>query len=168
MENLKLKKCKHEKIFTIILPLLIILTCNCSNAKKNKGSNEVKQSKTETFMSAKINGVNFYSDNPTYLKIGDFISIKGKSKDKTEIIRLQIRYDNSSTTYTVDKKTNNKGNMIYTYNKEHWITSKHRGEGAIILTEKGGYLIGEFSFTGDSGSNTKQITDGKFKVKMKK
>ncbi len=153
---------------TTLIILLIVLTCSCSDAKKNKGSNEIKQAKAGAFMSAKINGVNFYSDNPTYLKIDNFINIDGRSKDKTEIIRLQIRYDNGSATYTVGKKTNKKGNMIYTYNKDHWIASKHRGEGTITLTEKGGYLIGEFSFTGDSGNNTKQITDGKFKVKSKK
>lgn len=157
-----------KKLITILFILTVTLAC--SDAKKNtpKDKNAIKQNKTETFMSAKINGVKFYSDNPNYTKFDETINLYGESKDKTEKILFHIVYDNGPSTYNMGKVINKKGNMIYTHNKVSWIVSKHRGEGTITLTEKGDYLIGEFSFSAEDDSITKQITEGKFKVKMNK
>ncbi len=146
-----------KKLITILLILTVTLAC--SDTKKNK-------SKTGAFLSAKINGVEFYSDNPNYSKFDDSINLYGNSKDKTEKILFHIVYDNGPSTYNMGKATNKKGNMIYTQNNVSWIVSKHRGEGTITLTEKGDYLIGEFSFSAEDDNITKQITEGKFKVKM--
>lgn len=144
-----------KKIITILLILTVVLAC--SDTKTNKP-------KSDVFMSAKINGVKFYSDNPNYAKFDDVIDLYGKSEDKTEKILFHIVYDNGLSTYNMGKATNKKGNMIYTHNEVSWIVSKHRGEGTITLTEKGDYLIGEFSFSAEDNNSTKQITEGKFRV----
>ncbi|MBL1279067.1 MAG: hypothetical protein COA33_002265 [Fluviicola sp.] len=157
-----------KKLITILL--ILIVTSACSDTKKNKpeSNNAVIQANTDVFMSAKINGVKFYSDNPIYNKFDDQIDLYGISKDKSEKILFHIVYDNGPSTYNMGKATNKKGNMIYTHNNIPWIVSKHRGEGTITLTEKGDYLIGEFSFSAKNDNITKQITEGKFKVKMNK
>lgn len=157
-----------KKLITILLMLTVTLAC--SDSKKNKvvGSNMINQTKTGDFLSAKINGVKFYSGNPNYSKFDNTINLYGKSKDKTEKILFQIIYDNGPSTYNMGKAINKKGNMIYTHNNVPWIVSKNRGEGTITLTEKGDYLIGEFSFLAEDDNITKQITEGKFKVKMNK
>ncbi len=157
-----------RKLIAILSIVTIILAC--SDVKKNdlKNSSELIQTKTGTFLSAKVNGVEFYSDNPNYSKFDNVINLYGYNKGITERILFHIVYDNGPSTYNVGKAINKKGNMIYTQNKIHWIASKHRGKGTITLIEKGNYLLGEFSFSAKENNITKQITDGKFKVKMKK
>jgi len=152
-----------KKLITITMLLLMIVACK----KENSSNNIIEQAQNDTFLTAKIDGVKFYSDNPNYSKFDNLINLYGESKDKTEKILFQIVYDNGPSTYNMGKATNKKGNMIYTHNKVPWIVSKHRGEGSITLTEEGGYLIGEFSFAAVDNENKKQITEGEFRVLKK-
>jgi hypothetical protein len=166
--EIHIKQYIMKRLITMILILTVTLACSDTKKNKPKGSNAVIQANTDAFMSAKINGVKFYSDNPIYNKFDDQIDLYGISKDKSEKILFHIVYDNGPSTYNMGKVTNKKGNMIYTQNNVPWIVSKHRGKGTITLTEKGDYLIGEFSFLAGDENITKQITEGKFKVKMNK
>ncbi len=155
---------KIIKLITITMLLLVVIACK----KENSSNNKIEQTQNNTFLTAMIDGVKFYSDNPNYSKFDNVINLYGYNKGKTERILFHIVYDNGPSTYNVGKAINKKGNMIYTQNKIHWIASKHRGKGTITLIEKGNYLLGEFSFSAKENNITKQVTEGKFKVKMKK
>jgi hypothetical protein len=144
--------------------------CNDNKKSKISGGNKIDQTQSDSFLSAKIDGKQFFTNELfcNLLLDPNTISLTATSNDKIETFRFTIIYDNGPAIYTVGENSNKSGNLIYTHNKDHWIASKKRGEGTITLTEKGNYLIGQFSFDGDSSNSTKQITDGKFKVKMKK
>ncbi len=158
---------KMKKVITIVL--LLVLTVRCSDAKEKKIANDIKieQSQNDTFLSAKIDGVTFYTDAPIYFSAQNIITLAAVSKDNTEKIRIYINYNKGPATYTFGEGISNSDNMVYTNTKVHWLAAKTKGEGTITLTEEGGYLIGKFSFTGvnKEDSSTKQITNGEFKVK---
>jgi len=153
----------------IILLLTATILFSCSDTKKNKISdgNKIDQAQSDCFLSAKIDGVDFYTDKPIYFSAQNIITLAAVSKDKTEKIRIYINYNKGPATYTFGKGIFNSDNMIYTHNKIDWLAAKIKGKGTITLTEEGGYLIGEFSFTGvNNEGSTKKITEGKFKVKI--
>ncbi len=158
-----------KKIFTIVL--LLVLTVSCSDTKKNRitGGNKIAQTQNDTFLKATIDGIDFYAEAPHYFSAQKIITLAAVSKDENEKIRIYINYNNGPATYTFGKGTSNSDNMTYTNNKVHWLAAKTMGKGTITITEEGGYLIGKFSFTGvnKEDSSTKQITDGKFRVKKK-
>lgn len=154
----------------ITLLLLLVLTFSCADAEKKDiaDGNKIDQAQNDTFLKAKIDGVNFYIDAPMYFSAQNIITLAAVSKNKNEKIRIYIDYKKGPATYAFGKGISNADNMIYTTNKVDWVAAKIKGEGTITLTEEGGYLIGAFSFTGTNKENTstKQITDGKFKVRI--
>lgn len=158
---------KMKNIITILL--LLILTLSCSDTKKNKSSGtKIDQTQNDSFLSANVDEVNFYIDAPIYFSAQKIITLAAVSKDKTEKIRIYINYNKGPATYAFGEGISNSDNMVYTYNENHWLAAKTKGEGTITFKEEGGYLIGSFSFTGVNKENnsTKQITDGKFKVRI--
>ncbi len=156
-----------KQLITIVL---LIITCSCSDAKKKKtaSTNDIDQAQNDTFLKATIDGEAFYAESPHYFSAQKIVSLAALSKDENEKIRIYINYNNGPATYVFGKGISNSDNMVYTNNKVHWLASKTMGEGTITITEEGGYLIGEFSFTGVKKENnsTKQITDGEFKVRI--
>ncbi|MGC1204785.1 MAG: DUF6252 family protein [Flavobacteriaceae bacterium] len=125
----------------------------------------IDQVQNDTYLKATIDGETFYVKDPIYSPAGEMITVTANSKDKSQKIRIAIEYSKGPATYTLGK---DKGTMIYTKAKVHWIVSKKRGEGTITLTEEGDYLTGKFSFTGTENDKTeKQITDGEFRVLKK-
>ncbi len=152
-----------KKIITLIV--LIVMSFSCSDAQKSK----TDQTKNDSYLTAKIDGVNFLIDAPYYYSAQNIITLAAVSKDGNEKIRIYINYNNGPTTYTFGKGISNSDNMAYTNNKTHWLAAKTKGNGTITFTEKGNYLMGEFSFTGVNKENnsTKQITEGKFRVLKK-
>lgn len=152
----------------ITLLLLLVLTFSCVDAKKKDiaDGNKIDQAQNDTFLKAKIDGLAFYTDAPMYFSAQNIMTLAAVSKNKK--IRIYIDYKKGPATYTFGKGISNADNMIYTTNEVDWIAAKIKGEGTITLTEEGDYLIGEFSFTGVNKENTstKQITDGKFKVRI--
>ena len=156
---------KIKKLITIAW--LFVITVNCFEAKKNNpiAGNKIDQAQNDSFLSAKIDGENFYEDAPMYFSAQKIITLAALSKDKNEKIRI---YKNGPTTYTFGENISNSDSMVYTNNKVDWLAAKIKGEGTITLTEEVGYLIGEFSFTGvnKESNSPKQITDGEFKVRM--
>ncbi len=159
---------KMKKLITIAFLVAVILSC--SDAKKNKisGGNKIDQAQNDSFLSANVDGVNFYIADPIYFSTQNIISLAAVSKDKIEKIRIYINYNKGPSTYPFGKGIPNSDNMVYTNNKVDWLAAKTKGEGTITFKEEGGYLIGAFSFTGVNKENnsTKQITDGKFKVRI--
>ncbi|MEE9363502.1 MAG: DUF6252 family protein [Cellulophaga sp.] len=157
-----------KKYITILL--LLVLTLSCSDVKKNKtsGGNKIEHAQNESFLTAKIDGVKFYTNVPMYFSAQNIITLAAISKDKNEKIRIYINYNKGPAAYIFGKDIPNSDNMIYTNNKVHWLAAKTKGEGTVTLTEEGGYLIGEFSFTGVNKENnsSKKITNGKFKVRI--
>ncbi|WP_432410670.1 DUF6252 family protein [Rasiella sp. SM2506] len=157
-----------KKIITVIL--LVVLTYSCSDAKKNKTTDDTKtdQTQDDTYLKAKIDGVAFYAATPHFIYDQKIISLAGISKDKNEKIRIYINYTNGPATYAFGKDISNSDNLIYTNNKVHWLAAKIMGEGTITITEEGAFLIGKFNFTGinKEDKSTKQITDGEFKVRL--
>lgn len=152
----------------IIIIVSIALTSNCSNAKKNKvaGDTKTSQVQNDTYLKATIDGASFYADDPGNLSTLNTISILATDKNEKQKIKIFMDYNKGPGTYTIGK---GKNSLIYTNNKDHWIASRVRGEGTIILTEEGDYLVGEFNFIGTGNDNTdkKHITDGEFRVSKK-
>lgn len=158
-----------KKLITIVL--LLAVTLSCSDTKKNKISNgnKIDQTQNDSFLSAKVDGTAFYSVTLNYFSAQNIITFAAVSKDETEKIRIYVAYKKGPATYTFGKGISNVDNMIYTNNSGDWLAAKTKGKGIITFTEEGNYLKGVFSFTGISKDNksTKQITDGKFKVRIK-
>lgn len=156
-----------KKLITIVL--LVVITLSCSDAKKSKTTdgNKIDQTQNDTYLKAEIDGVPFFVEDPIYISAYNIITLAALSEDKNEKIRIYINYNKGPTTYTFGKGISNSDNLIYTNTKVHWLAAKTMGEGTITISEEGGYLIGEFLFTGVNKENnsTKKITDGKFKVK---
>ena len=101
-----------KKLITIVL--LIVITCSCSETKKNKESGETKIDNTQSdvFFSAKIDGEKFYTDTPIYFSSQKIISLAGVNKDKTKKIRIYINYINGPATYNFGKGISNSDNMV--------------------------------------------------------
>ena len=157
-----------NKLITIVVLAIIIISCNDGKKSKINEGNKIDQTQSDSFLSAKINGKDFYTDAPIYFSSQNIITLAAVSKDKIEKIRIYIEYKKGPATYTFGKDIDNTENMIYTKNDENWVASKVSGEGTITFTEEGGYLKASFSFTGISKDNksTKQISNGEFKVKI--
>lgn len=157
-----------KKLTTIVL--LLVITLSCSDAKKNKttGDTKISKSQNDTYLKANIDGVAFFVGDPIYHSAYDIITVAALNADETEKIRIYINYNKGPAIYTFGKGISNSDNLIYTNNKVHWLAAKTMGEGTIKITEEGEYLIGKFSFTGvnKEDSSTKNITDGEFKVKI--
>ncbi len=156
-----------KKFITILL--LLVITVSCSDTKKSKIAGDIKteQAQSDSFLTATIDGITFYAEAPNYFSAQNIITLAAVSKDKTEKIRIYINYNKGPATYTFGEGISNSDNMVYSNTKVHWLAAKTKGKGTITLTEEGGYLIGDFSFTGvnKEDSSTKQITNGKFKTK---
>ncbi len=157
-----------KKLITIVVLATIIMGCNDGKKSKISDGNKIDQTQNDSFLSAKIDGKDFYIATPIYFSAQNIITLAGVSKDKTESIRIYIEYKDGPTTYTFGKGIPNANNMVYSNNKVDWLAAKIKGKGSITFSEKGDYLTGNFSFTGISKDNksTKQISDGEFKVKI--
>ncbi len=157
-----------KKLITILL--LVVTTSSCSDAKKSKiaEGNKIDQLQNDSFLTAKIDGADFFVEDPIYFSTLNIITLAALSKDKTEKIRIYINYNKGPATYTFGRDISNSDNLVYTSNKAHWLAAKTMGEGTITIKEEDGSLIGGFSFTGvNKEDNTmKQITEGKFKVQI--
>ncbi len=169
--KIKCKKITEIMKKHITLVLLLVLTVSCSDAKKSKIKDDTKieQAQSDSFLTAMIDGVTFYTDAPIYFSAQNIITLAAVSNDENEKIRIYINYDKGPATYTFGKGISNSDNMVYTNNKVHWLAAKTMGEGTITITEEGGYLLGEFSFIGVNKENnsTKHIAEGEFRVSKK-
>ncbi len=155
-----------KKLIAIVLLATIIVGCNDSKKNKISDGNKIDQTQNDSFLSAKIDGKDFYIDAPIYFSTQNIITLAAVSKDETEKIRIYINYNNGPSTYTFGKGISNSDNMVYTKDKVDWLAAKIEGEGTITFTEDGGYLKATFSFTGVNRETKKrmQITEGKFRV----
>ena len=72
-----------KKQITIVL--LILVTLSCADIKKNKPSDSTKidEAQNNAFLSANIDGENFYTDAPIYYSAQNIITLAAVSKDKT-------------------------------------------------------------------------------------
>jgi len=149
---------------------LIVLILSCADAKKNDpdDGSKIEQVSNNTFLSAKIDGRTFHIDSPTYFSMQNIITLAAVGNDKVQKIRIYINYTKGPGTYTFGEGISNSDNMVYTNSKGDWLAAKTKGEGTITITEEGGYLMSTFSFTGvnEEDNSTRQITEGKFKVKV--
>ena len=157
-----------KKLITIVFLLVVIVSCSDTKKKKLKDGNKIDQKQNDSFLTATINGVNFYTDAPLYFSAQNIITLAAVSKDKTEKIRIYINYNNGPTTYTFGQGVSNSDNIVYTKDKVDWLAAKTKGKGTITFTEEGDYLKATFSFTGvnKEANKTLQITEGKFKVRI--
>lgn len=156
-----------KNLITILL--LLVLSLSCSETKKNKSSStKIDWDQNDSFLSANVDDVHFYMDTSMYFSAQNIITLAAESKNKTEKIRIYINYKKGPAIYTFGEGILNSDNMVYTNNKVDWLAAKTTGEGTITIKEEEGYLIGTFSFTGVNKENNskKQITGGKFKVRI--
>ncbi len=152
----------------IALVLLIFVTTNCADDKKNgvNDSHKIDQGQQASFMTAQVDGKEFHSEELHYFSAQNIITIAAVSKDKTEKIRIYIEYNNGPRTYTFGKDIKNANNMVYTNQSNDWLASKTKGKGTITFTEQGDYLKGVFSFIGVNTKSKKtiEVIKGEFKV----
>jgi len=144
---------------------LMVVACK----KENKSSDKVIESTNKAFLTATINGVNFYTEDLHYFSALSIITLAAESKDKNEKIRIYINYNKGPGTYNFGEGIPNSDNMVYDKGESHWLAAKTNGKGTITFTEEDGYLKATFSFTGvhKETKKTLQISDGKFRVLKK-
>jgi len=151
---------KHffKTIILLIVTTFMLLACS-----SNDEDNIIEET---NFMSAKIEGQDFFTDFPIYLAPTEqIITVSGQNEENTVNIQISIFNYNGPGTYAIDTNNQNENIISIIENGTVWLTDKDNGSGTVTFTEEGNFLKGTFTFIAlNSSQEAINISEGKFKV----
>lgn len=157
--------------------MLLLIVVACKEDTKNNSKTVENESTNETFLTAKVDGIDFSANSKKVL----FIAFSGQLSHKSGIVgtnsdgyEISFMLPNPIKTGTIDSEMTDP-KIILSYSESPNKASWHVGNDnnptnmpfTITITKDGEkYVEGTFSFTALNikDSTTKQITDGKFKA----
>ncbi len=148
-----------------LFTVLIFTLFNCSS---DDDSGQGQEDGTN-FMSAKIDGENFFTDFPLYLPSTEqIITVSGQNDQNTINIQISIFNYNGPGTYTMGNNIPNENAIITLANGSVWITNQNNGSGTVTFIREGNFLKGTFSFNAvkELDGTTIDITEGEFNVQI--
>ncbi len=155
---------KTIKLLSIGVLSIFLIVTSCS---KDDLDNVLQTE--DNYFSAKVDGVDFFTDFPLYLSSTEqIITVSGQNEQNTINIQISIFNYDGPRTYTIDNNTLNENGMIIVDDSGTWLTNKDNGSGSVTFVKEGRYLKGTFSFNAIHSQNgtTKNITEGKFNVQI--
>jgi hypothetical protein len=170
-----------QSIFkTVFTALLLVLFLSCGS--DDDGDNGGNPNNEDTFLTAKVDGVDFEVRGSLFASSTSFSGIEATFMDATynddsKTINMGISNLNSTGTYTLfDAMTDDPltstylSSLIYGEGDEGWLATFFQGNvsGTVTITElDAGYLVGTFQFTGYNinDETEKNITEGSFRFK---
>lgn len=148
-----------------LFTVLIFTIFNCSS---DDDSGQGQESETN-FMSAKIDGEDFFTDFPIYLSSTEqIIAVSGQNDQNTINIQISIFNYTGPGTYTIDNNNPNENVISIIADGGVWLTDENSGSGTVAFIKEGRFLKGTFSFNAVNGldGTTKNITEGEFNVQI--
>jgi hypothetical protein len=154
-------KTTRQLILSILFLAITFYSCS-SDDDSGQGGGETN------FMSAKIDGEDFFTDFPLYFSTTEqIIAVSGQNDENTINIQIAIFNYNGPGTYTIDTNNQNENIISIIENGTVWLTDQDNGSGTATFTEEGNFLKGTFVFTAvNSNQETIIITEGQFNVQF--
>jgi len=155
---------KIKLVSISILSVLLFFTSCSKDDKQSTPQNEEE----EIFLSAKIDGIDFFTDFPLYISFTEQeIAVSGQNDENTLNIQITIVNYSGPGSYPIGSSNDNE-NIISLLDNGVWLTDKDNGTGTVTFIEEGDFLGGTFSFDAVNPQNSmiKNITDGEFYIQI--